>query len=360
MGKKKARGNGQGTAYKRKGCSTWTASVVIGWRTPEDDTKKPVPIKRTKGGFKTKKEALVYCDALQKSIQERKHLTLQAVFEEWKEKYSDRIAASTMAGYLSAYKHFSALHDILIENISAQNLQDCMDLCPAGKRTHQVMKVIAGLLWGYAFDSNYVERDITKNLYTGKGKSEQRDPISEEEVEIIRQAIGKEKYAEYIYSLCYLGFRPGEFLALTKSDLHHKDGVTYLVGGSKTDAGKDRPVPIPSAISGIILQRLNVDGTDLLFPQYQTNRKGEFIGYKKMSHDYFNKHVFKPMMNKLGIDDGKVPYCARHTYSDKLKDAEGDDKTKAKIFGHTDYEFTKKRYQSTNIQEIKAVGDSIK
>lgn len=360
MGKPKARGNGQGTAYKRKNSSTWTASVVVGWRIPKDDSKQNIPIKRTKAGFKTKKEALQYCEILRNSLQERKHMTLQEVFDEWKEKYANRIVASTMAGYVSAYKHFSAFHNVLMENISAQNLQDCMDACAAGKRTHQVMKVIAGLLWGYAFDSKYIDRDITKNLYTGKGKSEQRDPITEEEVELIRQAIGAEKYADYIYALCYLGFRPGEFLALKKSDLRHEDGVTYLVGGSKTDAGKERPVPIPSAISGIILQRLNVDGTDLLFPQYKTNRKGQFIGYKKMSHDYFNKHVFKPMMNKLGIEAGKVPYCARHTYSDKLKEAEGDDKTKAKIFGHTDYEFTKKRYQSTNIQEIKAVGDSIK
>ena len=183
MGKPKARGNGQGTAYKRKNSSTWTASVVVGWRIPKDDSKQNIPIKRTKAGFKTKKEALQYCEILRNSLQERKHMTLQEVFDEWKEKYANRIVASTMAGYVSAYKHFSAFHNVLMENISAQNLQDCMDACAAGKRTHQVMKVIAGLLWGYAFDSKYIDRDITKNLYTGKGKSEQRDPITEEEVE---------------------------------------------------------------------------------------------------------------------------------------------------------------------------------
>ena len=54
------------------------------------------------------------------------------------------------------------------------------------------------------------------------------------------------------------------------------------------------------------------------------------------------------------------PYCARHTYSDKLKYADGDDKAKAAIFGHTDYDFTRKRYQSTAIKDIKQVADSIK
>ena len=44
----KSRGNGQGTAYKRG--NSWTAQVVIGWRVPDDDTRPPIPIKRTRGG----------------------------------------------------------------------------------------------------------------------------------------------------------------------------------------------------------------------------------------------------------------------------------------------------------------------
>ena len=34
--KPKSRGNGQGTAYKRKNAATWTAQVIVGWKIPED------------------------------------------------------------------------------------------------------------------------------------------------------------------------------------------------------------------------------------------------------------------------------------------------------------------------------------
>ena len=51
-----------------------------------------------------------------------------------------------MSGYKAAYSHFQPLHDRLIETITAGELQACMDDCEAGKRTHQVMKVVAGLL----------------------------------------------------------------------------------------------------------------------------------------------------------------------------------------------------------------------
>ena len=206
-----------------------------------------------------------------------------------------------------------------------------MDNCPSGKRTHQNMKCVAGLLWAYAFDANIVQKDVTQNLYIGKGETEQREPLTEAEIEVIRQAIGHIPYAEYVYALCYLGFRPGEFLSLKKSDLHDESGVTYLVGSGKTEAGRNRRVPVPQAITAIVENRMAVPNTDLLFPRAATNRKGEFIGYKGMSDAYFCESIFKPMMKKLGIAEGKVPYCARHSYSDKLKNADGDEKAKAAL-----------------------------
>ena len=73
-----------------------------------------------------------------------------------------------------------------------------------------------------------------------------------------------------------------------------------------------------------------------------------------------NKHIFKPMMKRLGIAEGKTPYCARHTYSDKMKRLDNvDDKTKAAVMGHTDYKFTQSHYQSTDINDLKALVSGI-
>ena len=221
------------------------------------------------------------------------------------------------------------------------------------------MKVTAGLIWAYALDAEIVRKDVTRHLYIGKGETTQREPLTDSEVETIRKAIGKEPYAEYIYALCYLGFRPGEFLSLKKEDFHDEKDVSWLTGGGKTEAGKNRRVPVPAAIREIVTSRMKVEGTDYLFPQmcYNTHRK--FTGYKKMSDAYFRESVFKPLMTRLGIAEGKVPYGARHTYSDKLKKAGGDDRAKAALMGHTNYDFTKKKYQSTSIEDLKAVVDSI-
>lgn len=364
MGKQKARGNGQGTAYKRG--STWTACVVVGWLLPDDPSKPKVPVRKTKGGFKTKRDAINYCPHLLLSGNDRKRMTMQEVWNAWSSMYAPRVGKSTMDNYKYAYNHFSALHGTYMDIISSKDLQDCMDACKSGKRTHQNMKCVAGLLWGYAFDQSVVDKDITKNLFIGDGVSVQRDPVNEHEVTAIKECIGKVRYAEYVYALCYLGFRPGEMLNLKKDMLHceyiDKVPVWFFVNGSKTPAGKDRIVIVPDNILEIVLSRMFIPGTDYVFPQYYFNRKKEpqLVCFKQMHHQYFNKHVFKPLMESLGFSPSLVPYCCRHTYADLLKNATGSDKDKASLIGHSKYLFTQNHYQSSALSDLKSIVDSFK
>lgn len=360
--KTKQRGNGQGSVYKSSNGKCWVAQVVIGFRPSRKPGGARVPIKKTKSGFTTKAAAIAACPALMTASTTTKkiRLTLQDVYDAWYQAYSPRVGASTMVCYKSAYLHFKPLHSVYIDLITARDLQECMDNCPSGKRTHENMKCIAGLLWAYAIDADIVQKDITENLFIGRHETVQREPLTDSEVETIRNVINQEPYADYIYTLCYLGFRPGEFLALKKTDLVTGDGVTYLVGGSKTDAGKGRRVPVPALVMDIVNNRLSCPDTDLLFPRYCHDRKGRPTGLKQMSDAYFRESIFKPLMQKLGIAEGKVPYCARHTYSDKLKNADGDDKTKASLMGHTDYSFTQSHYQSVSTSDLKKIAESIK
>ena len=365
MGKPKSRGNKQGSVYYRANRKCWVAQIVVGWRPPKEEGKSMTPIKKSFSGFKTKKEALA---ALAKLLNgetptDKKNL-LDEVFKDWKEFYSSRVSEKTMKdNYVFAYNHFEALKYRRMATITAAELQECMDNCTAGKRTHQLMKVVAGLLWGYALDLDIVKKDITQNLYIGKHTTTKRQPLTPEDVEAIRNSIGKLKYAEYIYCQCYLGYRPGEFLEIkkdqVKSTVIDNETVYYITEGIKTEAGIDRDVIVPKQIVDYILERLKVEGTDYLFPMYRYRiHTDEFIGFQKMKTSYYNESVFKKITQELGIV-GKVPYSARHTYADKLKHAKGDDRDKAALIGHTDYNFTRSQYQSSPLKDLKAVTDTI-
>ena len=154
-------------------------------------------------------------------------------------------------------------------------------------------------------------------------------------------------------------------LELQKDQVIEHDGRLFLIEGKKTEAGIGRTVPVHQKIEQIIRIRLFVPATDLVFPQYQFGKASKkapvplFEGFKQMSDNYFREMVFKPMMTRLGIAEGKVPYGARHTFSNKLKKASGDDRDKAALIGHSDYTFTQTKYQSTDDNDLLGIVDSM-
>lgn len=345
---KAKRGNGQGTAYKRG--KTWTVNVTVGWWS--DDDGKLHQKRITKGGFAKKADALAYAQTLKKGPFAAPSITMEKLFTQWEEAYKSRCGASTMAGYKAAFKHYTLLHCRRIDTIKPAELQARIDACKNGKRTKQMMKVVAGLLWKYAMDNDLVQKNIASNLYTGNDQTTTREPFTDLEVKRIRQAMDTEPYASYVIVLCFTGFRPGELLALTKDAVHKTEtGVIYLVGGGKTEAGTDRIVPVPPWLADVIQQRLaDPVSKKYLFPDLETG--------KKLSHDDFREKHFAPMMERLGIT-GKVPYSARHTYSNLLKNISGDSGDKARLMGHTDYAFTQERYQSSALDDLVALTNQL-
>lgn len=366
MGKPKSRGNKTGSVFYRTDRKFWVAQITIGWKPPIKEGGHLVPIKKSLGGFKSKKDALAALNRLLNGEeQEDNKLSLDEIFQSWKKSYESRVAPKTLKGYEQAYNYFSALKYRRINTITAAELQSCMDKCPKGKRTHQLMKVVAGLIWGYAFDLGKVKKDITKNLFIGKHETKPREPLSSEDILKIKDSIGKIRYAEYIYCLCYLGFRPGEFLEIKKSQVGcatiDNEPVYYITEGKKTAAGINRRVVVPKQILSIVLDRMNVDGTEYLFPFYFYKRgTNELKELRKMTVNYFDEFVFKPIKQQLDIKGNKVPYSTRHSYADKLKHAEGDVRDKAALIGHSDYNFTRVQYMSSPLEDLKTVTDSLK
>lgn len=341
---KHRRAKGAGTVYKRG--STYTVRVSL--PTTTDDNGVTHRRRPTKGGFKTAGEALAYAETLKNGPLSASGISMEKVYTEWEEGYKCRVGSSTMAGYKAAYSHYSEIAWKPISEIRPAELQAQIDGCDAGKRTKQMMKVVAGLLWKFALDNDLVKKNAAANLYTGNDATGTHEPFTDLELKKIRNAVGTEPYADYVTALCYTGFRPGELLELKKTSVNKKSG--YIIGGGKTEAGTDRIVTIPPAIKDIITQRMDAPG-EWLFPNLKTG--------KQMTHEYFRKYCFDPLMKKLDISN-KVPYSCRHTYSNLIKRAPGDTGDKARLMGHTDYTFTQERYQSSDLKDLKKITKALK
>lgn len=343
--KPKSRGNGQGTVFRRG--KTWTARVVIGWKTADDGHS--IPIYKTRGGFETKKKAIAYIPELFKAPHQEKKLTMQQVYDAWLPTHENRVGRATMDCYRAAWKYFKPLHYLTFSSIDLYDLQECVDDCPKGKRTKENMKALAGLLMKYALPRHQTDMNYAEFLHTGNDEKGTRPAFTREQIKLIKAQIGITPHAEDVYCLIYTGMRPSELFALTKDD--YQDGILY--GGIKTEAGKNRAVPVATPIKQIIENKLS-NKSYLLFP-----RENDL----PMSAKYFRDNYFYPVLAAAGIQPiptpdhpaRYVPYSCRHTFANLLKDIPGSDKDKANLLGHEDYATTKRHYQTVELDHLKAI-----
>ena len=204
-------------------------------------------------------------------------------------------------------------------------------------------------MYAYAEARLMVSKNIAAFIYCD-GSESTRPPFTPAEVEKIKNAIGTEYGADYVYCLIYTGFRPNEMLNLTKYSYDKEAGI--LTGGFKTDAGTNRPIPVSNKIKPII-DRLYASADPWLF----VDKNGV-----KLNDATFRHNIFYPLLARLGIQPipdqdhpaRLVPYSCRHTFANMLKHAEGPDKDKAALMGHTDIAMTK-RYQSADLDTLRAI-----
>ena len=137
----KSRGNGTGSVYKRG--ATWTAVRVLRYTT--DEAGHLHKTTASKGGFRTKKEALEYLPKLFAEERQKRRMTWQQVYTSWQPTH--RAGKSTMDCYSAANKWFRPLWPLWFDDIDIDDLQACLDDCQKGRRTRENMKALAGLLY---------------------------------------------------------------------------------------------------------------------------------------------------------------------------------------------------------------------
>ena len=339
------RGNGTGSVYRNG--DKWVAAITKGYRI-EGDKKKRIVVKKC--GLKTKKEAIEYLATLAGRPQREKDITWRALYELWLPTH--RAGKSTMDCYKSAEKNFAPLEFWKLKEIEIDDLQECLDDCPKGRRTKENMKALCGLMYKYAIPRGYAPLNLAQYLIMSGDHSEERESFNAEQLEAIRAACGKVPYADYIYCMCYLGFRPSEFLALDVSN-YDADEKT-ITGGAKTEAGKNRIVPISKKIQSIISELAKGRSVGALFCDSEGNA---------FSYDKFRAACFYPAIDAIGIDNPIIngkhkysPHTCRHTFATLMKRINAPDKDKMKLIGHASAEMLR-YYQDVRLADLRRITD---
>ena len=298
----KVRGNGQGTAFRRG--TTWTASVVVGWKLPDDPTKPKVPIRKTKGGFKTKKEALACCPVLLAGGHE-KLVEAPRLSSYWKT-YSEgdmlKISRGKQSAYRTAWKKLKQIHDVRVDAITVDLLQRVIDSeCPTFDPAKDCKSLLSNLFERAAAD-RFTSKELPSFISLPEHDSAEPIPFNKEEQKKIWKAYdnGDLRAARHLLMI-YTGMMPGELMNLRVEHIDLNSRTIVRVG-LKTKIRKRTPVVLADCILPVV--------EDLIANAMPSG----YIWARNEERWYREYHA---VLDEIGCRD-LPPYSCRHTTATAL------------------------------------------
>lgn len=237
------------------------------------------------------------------SVTDKYNLTFKEVYERWHAEHCRKIAPETLKDYEWAFKLCETLHDRKIRSILRSDYQAVIiaqEVKGKSKGTCNKVRVVLGMLGRWAYEEGITVTNNADNLSTTAKQLSEREIFLDADI----KAIGESQLeaADVALILISRGCRPGELFKVPLVDCYDD----YFIGGSKTEAGKNRVIPIGKeglAAYRKIKQKAAEQGSALLIDGYKGSRV----------YNNFAKREWKKLMEEIGRTS-YTPYSCRHTY----------------------------------------------
>lgn len=291
------RGNGTGTAIKRG--KTWTVIVPAGTYAEElpDGTKRLVRKRKTKGGFRTKTEALDYAKTLMGS-DARKVPTLLDLWNGWSKNDMKKLSKSKQTSYTIARNR---LEPIIVRRIDTLTIDDLQSVVNDKAETYypaKDMKSLLSHLYKRAMMDQFVTVNLAKFLVLPELEEGEPEPFSEIEIKKMWDAYGRgQTFVGYILLMIYSGMMPAELMSCKKDMIDWERHEIYGCG-RKTKKRKEVPIVFADFVAPVL--------EDLC--ERSTSRTGKILC---MNKDKFYS-VYHETLQQIGVRD-LPPYSCRHT-----------------------------------------------
>lgn len=257
-------------------------------------------------------------------------------FMEWKFNENNRkLSKSAQTSYRTAFKNCTALHDKVFSKIKTVDMQNVVDACPLKHSSKELIVNLFKQMYKYADIHELIEKDYSTHVTI---KTENDDikgvPFTKEDIAILWEHSNNPVCAN-ILIMIYSGLR---ILEYETAEINLKEG--YFFGGVKTKAGKNRYVPIHSAILPLIKQnpkRLNCTNCHFRLLLYKTL---ESLGIEKHTpHDC--RHTFAMLCDENGVKETDKKMMLGHTFQDVTN----------AVYGHRTLEYLKEQIELIKVNK---------
>lgn len=297
-------------------------------------------------------------------------ITVKELYEKWSAEYFEQIAPSAVRTVTSAWVYCSDIYDMRAKDLRARHIKGCMDngyrIEYRGKRkgekiyasagTQTKIKSLFNVMLDYAEEYEIVDKNYARTFSISKETAEtvekEKTPhivFSEKEMQILWDNVDNVKYVDWILIQCYMGWRPQE-LAILRLDEINLDRW-YMKAGIKTDAGKQRIVPIHTKVRDLVKQ--NYDFALSIGSEYLLNAKGQtHSGSWKMTYDKY-AYRFKEVIKALNLNPDHRPHDPRKTFATRCKKAKVDEYALKEMIGHSIKDVTESTYTERDLEWLR-------
>jgi len=248
------RGNGLGSAYKRG--NSWESRIVVRYDVVEgSDPPRKRPVWRTKGGFKTKREALEYCQVLKSEYNKPKGPAPQLI-DYWKT-YSEselkEIGKSKQSAYRTAWNKLKdALQYRPVDQITVAELRNAVSSVASTYYTAKDCRTVLTKLFDLAGADGWCSKDLPSYIVLPKLEEAERIPFNDDEQLSLWKLYeaGDMRAAIPLLMIC-TGMMPGEIQALNVS---HIDLEAHKIrhAGIKTEYRKKSDIYLPEDVLPVV------------------------------------------------------------------------------------------------------------
>ena len=268
-------------------------------------------------------------------------ITLKEVMDRFMKNKKDMVGKSSLKSYKVWYNYLKPLYNKRMRDIRTLELQNFINsLSYLSTGSLKLVKSFIRMLFKDAMEMDIITKDYSEFIKLPRHKPKiERKVFTDEEIALLWENVNELEYSDVILILIYTGMRINELLKLPKENVNLEENI--IIGGSKTEAGKNRIIPIHPKIIPLVIKRME-NKTEYLIPN---RRKSNYYEYNN-----FRTKEFMAIMKQLGMEH--TIHDTRHTFATMISDVSDNESAITGIIGHTNINMTKK-YTHTSIEKMR-------
>ena len=338
--KTRHRKRAHGTGTIRKDTRYKNPYIAIAPATPNGKGRQYI------GAYPDMKSAQAALDNfIRNSNPELYNATFEDVYNIWSETHYKQVKSTTAYNWKTCWKWFEELYNMKVSDLRTAHFQSIVNRANT-RATAKWIKALAHQVMQCALENDIVGKNCVAFVKLPKEEKTEKIIFTSEQIALLWECTD-DVAIQIILAMIYMGFRIRELLTLKVENIHLDKG--YVIGGIKTEAGKNRIIPFPP----------NIPEVKGFFEQWIGCSQGGPL-FDITVAQFRNAHFYNAIYPLGMIDEGRydsskgrwifpdkfhlTPHSCRHTFASISAASEMRAENLQKIIGHANYSTTAELY----------------